>query len=171
MFCHRNPLACGTARGLCHAGSKMHLLEQPLLWVLSCICSLLFHYTWIKHRESYLQLSGIATHSAERDFSWSCELEQLEWCVCECFLAALSLQCPWCHPVGLAPCRSVRLAPSWAVPVLCCLTAIDKNRLRVILSYCWKGGEALWVPWKAFWLEHTFAYLLRHFDCHGAWQL
>lgn len=92
MFCHWNPLACGTARGLCHTGSKMHFL---FFWVLNRICSLLFHYTWIKHRKSYLQLSAISTHSAGRGFSLSCSSLNR---VCVCLLAALILSaCPWCH--------------------------------------------------------------------------
>lgn len=166
MFCHWNPLACGTARGLCHTGSKMHLL---FFWVLNRICSLLFHYTWIKHRKSYLQLSAISTHSAGRGFSLSCSsLNRV--CVCVSWLLSSWVPVPGVT-VGLAPCSSVRPGTSWAVPVLRCLAAIDKNRLWMTPSLLKGGKKPLLVPWKAFWLEHTFAYLFRGFDCHGAWQL
>lgn len=40
-----------------------------------------------------------------------------------------------------------------------------------LLGSALNGEKTLLVPWNAVWLEHTFAYLFRHFDCHRAWQL
>lgn len=80
-------------------------LSSLFFWVLNRICSLLFHYTWIKHGKSYLQLSGISTHNAERGFSMSCELEQLESCVCVWVTGCVFPGCS--RPVSLVSPRGI----------------------------------------------------------------
>lgn len=165
MFCHWNPLACGTARGLCHTDSKMHLL---FFWVLNRIahcCFIIHELNTEKVIYSYQPFLHTVLGGV---FPWAAAA----WIVCVCVSWLLSSWVPVPGvTVGLAPCSSVRPGTSWAVPVLRCLAAIDKNRLWMTPSLLKGGKKPLLVPWKAFWLEHTFAYLFRGFDCHGAWQL